>query len=289
MPAAACARAYRVHLDDELEQVADETGIVHEVHHERVDAAQVGRPAQVLNPPHRDLSPPARAFINSKPRSPCACGHAQRSEIWGPQPRLVREQRVAFDEGGRLVRIEFDVSPAVRRLARRVRHARDAIEVVVFGGTDLGLGEHAVIPHVVAVLRADVIRAELHHDRQRRKRSTGWPARSSTRSHWVMTAAAAYRPGRRAATGPRGGRKARPDAHVWPCSEDHRRSRSRGRSLGVLWPLVGRAVRHALGIEDGDVGLHAGRHPRSTRPIRCAGNEDILVWRLEARSFFSRT
>jgi hypothetical protein len=159
-------------VDDKFKQVIDENGIIIEIKHERIDAAQVAAfGTRPLNP----------AFDNhifsdtfTKERDGLhAVVHATAAEgigrMEGGEPGFVSQERALLIQCGRLVIEELDSRATVSGFASWIGHGVDVIEAKLFGGADLGFGEQAMIGAVVAVADAREIGGKHHRDRHERQ------------------------------------------------------------------------------------------------------------------------
>ena len=98
-------------------------------------------------------------------------GQAQTSQL-----ALFVEQRAALDNRGRLIVEPLDRGAEVRRFARRVGDGRYVVETEALRHCQLGIGQHAMVARVVAVVDADEVGGEHHRDRHQRQRIGGLAA-----------------------------------------------------------------------------------------------------------------
>lgn len=154
-------------FDGEGKQIMDEWGIVGEVHHEPIDAAEVGgfgtgtfdpafKKELVCDAMAKQLDA-ANAIFHA------AAGEWMRAFGVGER-RLVGEECFCFDDSGRLIVVPAGRCAGVGGFAGGIGDDGDVVKAEEFGGLDLGVGEDAVIAGVVAIAHAEDVGGEHHGD-----------------------------------------------------------------------------------------------------------------------------
>jgi hypothetical protein len=164
------------HLDDEFEEVSDEGGIVEEIEHEGIDAAEVGCFGAGTFDPAFDDFVVGDALAQEGNGFDAVVHPAAAERVWDIQSGeaiFIREQCVVLVHGWGLVFEEFDFGAAIGGFACGVGHGVDVIEVELVGDAELAFGEDAVIGAVVLVAGADEIGGEHHGDGHEREAIDG--------------------------------------------------------------------------------------------------------------------
>lgn len=140
LPASTWARAKRLHVQDELEEIANENRIVVEIEHKTVDAAQVGCFRTGPFDPSLD-GQSSTHLVAETGHAQDPVVHASSTQGIGPlqrrQPGLVGQQGRGLVDRRRLVLEELDGRSAVRGFPGRVRDDRHIVEPEAFRRQDL--------------------------------------------------------------------------------------------------------------------------------------------------------
>ena len=159
------------HVGGEGHQVADEGRIVVEIRHQGGGSAKVnGQRAWTFDPAFNDRIGPHLLLEQSRgldavEHAPAAAGIGDRKPR---QYGLVREKRLAVDEGGRHIVEEPDGRAEIAAFARGIRDAGNEIASEPLGRAYLSFHEHAIVRCVLKIFHPDLVGGEHHGDRHQR-------------------------------------------------------------------------------------------------------------------------